>query len=269
VSSLAGIFPGNLFPAGMFPPAMFCGSGLSGVTQEATPPVPAAAFPALAFAPYATDEDVAVRCPGDYATLCPSWQQLASGSDGSFDPGSPWTLASASVDFGGQGLSCGNVVQLTGPTPTFKGAGKLFAVAAVNSDGSVTLRNIGLGPGQGQPAAPAAGLTGVTFAVPTFAPQIASCCLQLNHEFGLDPNLASQSPALVYDPAGQLRTYAVLLVLQRQYANEARGDKGDFPLKLKQVGLDLADYRSRLTVKFGGKGQGEHTRALTSTQVRR
>jgi hypothetical protein len=225
----------------------------------------------LSFAPYATDEDVAVRCPGDYFALCPSWQLLATGTDGAFaaSPASPWKLSSSTVNFQTQGLVAGNVVVLTGPKPNFTGSGRLFAVDTVNGDGSVTLRNVGLGSGQGQAPGPSAGLTAVSFAVPTFAPQIASCCLQLNHEFGLDPNLATQSPQLVYDPANQLGTYTVLLVLQRQYATEARTDRGDFALKLRQVLLDAADYRSRLTLKFGALGQSEHTRALTSTQVRR
>ena len=49
---------------------------------------------------FATDEDIAVRAGDDYAALCPSSNKLAEGTDGVMDPGTPWDLSSASVDFG-------------------------------------------------------------------------------------------------------------------------------------------------------------------------
>ncbi len=74
---------------------------------------------------YATDEDVAIRAPADFAALCPKDQVLAAGTDGLFLPSDPWTLRSPSVDFAASGLMPGQVIRLAGPA-----AGGLMASLA-------------------------------------------------------------------------------------------------------------------------------------------
>ena len=96
----------------------------------------------LSFASYATDEDVAVRAPGDYSVLCPAWQTLSAGGDGVFAGGSPWVLSSASAGFSGQGAAAGHVVLLSGPKPQFKGTGLLFAVDSAAA-GTLFALNLG------------------------------------------------------------------------------------------------------------------------------
>ena len=221
----------------------------------------------LSFASYATDEDVAVRAPGDYSVLCPAWQTLSAGGDGVFAGGSPWVLSSASAGFSGQGAAAGHVVLLSGPKPQFKGTGLLFAVDSAAA-GSVTLRNVGMPSGVGNPPGPFAGLTGVSFTIPHLTPQIESACLEANHEFGLDPNLGISNPGLLYDPARELAQFVVLTVLRRLYADAKHG-QGDFAEKLKQASIDLSALRSRVTVRFGTLGESELPKNQFSTQVRR
>lgn len=222
----------------------------------------------LSFPPYCTDEDIEVRASGDYLALCPKWQSLASGADGVFAPGSPWVLTSAGTDFQAQGLKPGNVVALTAPKPNFQGSGLLFGVASVSGH-TLGLKQLGLDAGVGAPPGVPAGLTGVAFSVPTFQPQINSVCLDVNQQFGIDPNLASKSPALVYDPDLELTQCAVLTVLQRQYAMEVRAGNGDFALKLRQVETDLASLKDRMAVKWGPTGEGDVPKSLFSMRFRR
>jgi hypothetical protein len=223
----------------------------------------------LAFVPYCTDEDLAVRACGDFGVLCPKGQTLANGADGVFASGSPWILTSASVDFNARGLQPGNVIYLTGPKPYFTGSGEPCAVTAV-ATGQVTLKGIGLDAGVGQPPGPSAGLSGVTFSCKTLQPQINSCCLEVNATFGLDPNLTLKSPALVYDPDLKLTSITVLTVLKRQYTFLARGkDGGDFREKLKEVSFDLTEVLARAQITFGALGESEAPKSLFSLRFRR
>src|SRR5690242_11932467 len=102
---------------------------------------------------YATDETIAIRASGDFTMLCPEWQKLAYGTDGTFAAGSPWVLTSASVDFAAVGVTAQHVVLLRKPATAFKGSGELLAVDGASSAG-LTLRRLGAGPGAGFPPAP-------------------------------------------------------------------------------------------------------------------
>ncbi len=219
---------------------------------------------------YCSDEDLACRCPGDWWTLCPAWQQLAVGADGVFVSTDPWTLISASVDFLGQGVAVGSVVNLSAPKPPFRGAGFLYAVNAVAvAPYQVTLRQIGQAAAVGQPPSLAGGMTGVAFEVRTFTPQILSATLDVKHRGGIDENLAVRSSAYLYDPNLNLRQLTVMTVLQRQYANECRENRGDFALKLRQVEQDLGEAWARFTARWGNLGQGEAPHTMGSLRVRR
>jgi hypothetical protein len=201
---------------------------------------------------YATDEDVCVRATGDFVVLCPDWQKQAYGKDGVFASGDPWTLTSATVDFGAAGVAAGMVVSLTQPKTTFKGSGDLLAVDAV-AGSSVTLRRIGAASGLGSPPGPAAGVTGVEFTVPTMAPQIEEASYSLNRQWNIDANLPGRSPTDMYE-LRDLREATVLTVLLRRYTAENRADQGDFRLKIDQTSQALNLLVDRLSIRWGPTG---------------
>lgn len=219
---------------------------------------------------YCTDEDVARRAWGDYAALCPPGQKLAAGTDGVFYADDRWTLASASADFLAQGVAAGNVVRLSqaqGAGSAFAPGGELFAVASV-ATGQVTLRRLGQAAGVGQPPAPAAGLTGVVFSVPTFGPQVDVASYDANQFFGIDANILAKSPARLYDQR-ELQSYTVLTVLKRAYAIEVKQKAEDYALKLQQVAAELEELRSRLVLRWGPLGQGDMPTTAFGARVRR
>lgn len=200
---------------------------------------------------YATDEHVAIRARGDFATLCPEWQVRASGTDGAIDALSPWTLTSASVDFEALGVQPGNVVLLQKPAATFPGGGQLLAVDSVGA-GQVVLRRIGEPSGVGQPPAPA-GVASATFKVPTMAAQIEEASFQLNCKWSIDDRLPGRASSLVYD-LRVLRRACVLHVLYDAYSSELRGEKGDFPVKLQQIANELREVNGIIQLRWGSSG---------------
>jgi hypothetical protein len=216
---------------------------------------------------YCTDEDVALRACGDFQALCPPSQLLASGTDGAFLAGAPWFLTSASVDFAASGIARGHVVQITGPRPFVMGQGPLFGVDSANASG-VVLRRLGQATGVGMPPGPAAGMTGISFAIATVGPQIESCSYDANQQFGIDPAIAVKSPSWLYDQRN-LQQWVVLSVLRRLYGTEARTKEGDFPQKLKQVGQDLDDLKDRLVIRWGPAGESEEARTSFGARYRR
>jgi hypothetical protein len=201
---------------------------------------------------YATDENIAVRASGDFAMLCPDWQKLAFGTDGTFAAGSPWVLTSASVNFTAAGVSAQHVVLLSKPSTAFKGSGELLAVQSA-TDNAITLRRLGGSLNAGQPPAQAAGLTGVEFLIATLDPQIEEASFDLNRRFLIDPNLAGRTPSDIYD-LRDLRQACVLTVLAQRYAAEVRGSQGDFALKLAQVRQELSEVLPRLQLRWGPSG---------------
>jgi len=98
---------------------------------------------------YATDENIALRDPDDFAALSPHHQCLARGTDGVIAAASPWTLTSATVNFATNGVASGNVVVLTLKN-VFVASGEAFAVDTVSGN-SINLRRLGQATGVGQP----------------------------------------------------------------------------------------------------------------------
>jgi hypothetical protein len=235
-------------------------------TAPTAPPWASFSMP-VGIVAYCSDEDVAERANADFPVLCPDWQKLAEGTDGLFAPGDPWVLQSGSVDFKGVGVVSGHVVLLAGPKPSFSGKGELFAVDSVTT-GRVRLRRIKLPSGVGQPPAPTAGVSGVTFIVKTLEPQILTESMDANNLFGIDPNIPLNNPAAIYDPNRELVRYTALAVLVRQYTSETRSEKGDFALKLKKAYSDLGAVRDRLTVRWGSLGQAQFPKHHFNTSYR-
>jgi hypothetical protein len=167
---------------------------------------------------YADDEAIHRQFPGDFAPLIPPAQVIASGTDGAFANGSPWTLNS-SVDFAARGVKAGMLVTLRMAQAASRPAhwvpsGMAYAVDAAPSGGSLALRVVGQPSGAGQPPAPTAGLSGVLFEIRTFYPQIEDASFDLNREFSIDPDDPARSPANLTD-LRDLRRACVLLVVKR------------------------------------------------------
>jgi hypothetical protein len=216
---------------------------------------------------FATDEDIAVRAGGDFVVLCPQWQQMASGSDGVFAPGSPWVLTSATVDFQAAAVQPNQVVQLTGPKANFPGGGQLLAVDSV-APGAVTLRRLHKDLNVGQPPVSAAGMLSVTFAINTMDPQIEEASFDIKRRFGIDENIAYRSSTWIYDER-DLRMATVLSVLYDRYTAEARTDRGDFARKITLVKSQLEQVLSRVQVRWGPFGNSAEPATVFSCKLSR
>jgi len=221
----------------------------------------------------ATDEDIAVRASGDFAALCPKDQTLAAGTDGVFNPGDPWTLRSASVDFHGFGLAPGQMARLAKPSTCFGANGELFAIAAVGP-GSITLRRKGQAAGIGQPPGPAAGLTGVEFSARTLGPQIARASYDLDLRFGIDDLVVGRRSVDLYDPV-ELREAVVLTVLYRQYQDQSRqfasgSERPDdwYAAKARIIKEELDDLLDRLALKWNAADVASRAVATTRFSTR-
>jgi hypothetical protein len=216
---------------------------------------------------YATDEDIAVRAGGDFVTLCPLWQQMATGADGVLSVGPPWSLSSVSVNFGSNGVTPNQVIQLTAPKANFPGGGTLLAIDTVVGN-VVTLRRLHKDIGVGQPPCPAAGLSGVSFVVSTLDPQIEECSFDIKRRFGIDENITFRTSSWMYDER-DLRIATVLMVLQQRYIAECRGDRGDFARKIDLIKSQLADVLDRVQVRWGPFGNSAEPSTLFSCKLSR
>lgn len=219
---------------------------------------------------YCSDEDVLVHAGGDFALLCPPWQQMAAGSDGAFAPGVPWVLTSASVDFQANGVNPNQVIWLTAPKSQYPGGGHFLAIDSVSGN-SLTLRRPYKDLGIGQPPAPAAGLTGVCFTVNTLDPQIAEASYDLKQRYAIDDladgNL-SRSSSWIYD-LQVLRVATVYSVLVERYTQETRTDRGDFEKKVVRFRQKLDDALARVQVRWGPFGNSAEPSTLFSCKLSR
>ena len=224
-------------------------------------------LPQLTSPVYATDEDIAVRAGGDFITLCPGWQQMAFGIDGFFLPGTPWILNSTATNFAANNVMPNQVVVLSQPKSQFPGGGILLAVDSVNGN-SVTLRRLYKDLNVGQSPAPAVGLSGVTFAINTFDPQIEEASFDLKRRFGIDENIVDRTSSWVYD-LRDLCAATVLTVLLARYSQEARSDRGDFPRKIEQMKVELEQVLARVQIRWGPLGNSAEPATLFSCKLSR
>jgi len=218
---------------------------------------------------YATDEDIAVRAGGDWFLLAPSWQQMAAGTDGYFSPASPWVLRSTATNFGSNGVSHNQVVQLSSPKANFPGGGQLLAIDSVSTDGtSLTLRRLHKDLSVGQPPAPAAGLTGVTFTINTLDPQTEEASFDIKRRFGIDETIAYRSSTWVFD-LRDLRMATVLTVLKDRYMAETRTERGDWSMKINLVRSQLDQVLDRVQVRWGPYGNSSEPSTVFSCKISR
>ena len=223
---------------------------------------------------YASDETISIHAMGDFATLCPQWQVLASGVDGVFAAGAPWVLTSASVNFQAQGVAAQNVVVLTAPKANFPGGGHLFAVDAVSGT-SVTLRRVGQPLNFGQPPAPSGGLTAVAFSIPTLGPQIDESTYRLKDRFALDESIFYRSSGWVYQGVEDLyrvfRDATVFSVLADCYESQMRDqtENGDFARKARRYKQRLEEAIVRLQVRWGPYGSSQQPSTITGCKLSR
>ncbi len=213
------------------------------------------------------DEDILVRAGGDFAVLVPSWQIQAAGTDGVFAPASPWTMTSASADFAAYGVAPNQVVWLTAPKAFYPGGGQLLAIDSV-ATGQVVLRRPYKDLHVGQPPAPIAGLTGVTFSVMTLDPQIDNASFDIKRRFSVDETIVGRSSSWVFD-LRDLRMATVLSVLLDRYTQEQRTATGDFPLKVGRIRQQLDDVLARVQVRWGPRGASAEPSSLTSCKISR
>lgn len=221
---------------------------------------------------YATDEDVALRVPADFTLICPKDQVLASGTDGVIDPASRWTLMSPSVNFGMQAVAPGQVVQLLGPTTTFRPPGDVLVVDSV-TDNSIVLRRKGHAVGVGQPPAPVGGALNVEFLIATLYPQLESASYDLNRRFGIDDLVAGRRPCDLYDPR-EVREAVVLTVLRRRYldlCHEGDPSHDSLAAKANAIQGELDSLLARAVVHWSGSNldAGSMNTSHFSTRLQR
>jgi hypothetical protein len=206
-------------------------------------------LPAQTTPVYATDEDIAVRAGGDFVTLCPAWQCMASGVDGSF-ASNGWVLTSA-VNFTTNNVMPNQVVRLSGGTPkgSFPGGGQLLAIDSVSGN-TIVLRRLHKDLNIGNPPAPAGGLTAVTFTINTLDPQTEEASFDIKRQFAIDESDSSRSSTSLFDQR-DLRLATVLTVLLDRYTAENRTEKGDFSAKIKLIGVQLEVVTNRVQLRWG------------------
>lgn len=222
---------------------------------------------------YCSDEDVFVRCTGDFAIIAPQSQQLAAGIDGYFNANDQWRLNSATNDFQLQGVQAQNIVWLKGPNQAFRGSGIFMAVDSVAGT-SMVLRRPNAGLYVGMPPVSVDGLTGVTFEIQTLYPQIEEASYQLKQvKFMIDEAIAYRSSNWIYKGAEDnyriLRSLCVLQVLIDRYTAEIREERGDFELKRRTFGAEHKELMGKVQVKWGPYGNSAEPTDIFSTRLGR
>lgn len=211
---------------------------------------------------------------GDFATLCPQWQLLASGTDGSFAADAQWVLTSASCDFQAQGVAAQNVIILKAPRASFPGQSMLYAVDSVAGN-SVTLRIIGQSLNVGQPPSPSAGMSGVAFSIPTLGPQIDEATYRLKQMFAIDEEIFYRSSDWLYQGAEDIyrvfRDATVFSVLADAYESQMRDqvENGDFARKAKRYKMRREEAIAQINARWGPLGNSAEPSNIFGCRITR
>ena len=120
----------------------------------------------------------------------------------------------------------------------------------------------------GNPPGPAAGLTGITFAINTLDPQTEEASFDIKRRFGIDENIPGRTTTWVYD-LEDLRMATVLTVLRERYQMETRTDRGDFKRKAEIINIELQLILDRVQVRWGPLGNSAEPATLFSCKVSR
>ena len=236
------------------------------LTPGTVPTFPASVAPSPLAVVYATDEEVALCIPRDYASVCPVWQSLASGVDGTFEPNAPWVLTSTSVNFQTMGVGPGNVVSLDKSSVGLE-KGSLFAVDSA-SGGSLMLRRLGQQLGVGMPPGPLGGTSGVKFDVRTFSLQIDDASYDVNRIFGIDPDIPNRSPSQLRD-LRELRRLTATMVAVRAFTENSEEKADDFARKLALLADQESRLRESVSVQWGALGLSDRPSSIkTGTVIR-
>lgn len=214
---------------------------------------------------YATDEDIVLRFPKDFGTLCPKPQTMAAGNDGVFTSSERWVLRSALGDFVARGIKSGQVVRLVSPSSVLRPLDDLLVIDSAEND-SILLRRPGQPLGVGLPPGALGGMSGVEYMIPTLQPQIQSASRELARRYGIDEqSLGKRSRDLV--DVGALRDATVLSVVQQRYLDLGRGSGGGddpFITKAEFVAKLLDTLLAREAVWWAG----HHTKNLMASCTR-
>lgn len=223
----------------------------------------------LTHSDFCKDEHIAVHAIADYWQLCPREGTLAQGIDGAFASGARWSLTSAS-DFAAQGVAAGNCVLLTKPVATFRAPGTLFAVESVTTTTAV-LRRVGLAASIGEPPSPVGGLTGVEFAVLTFAPQIEEAFYQIKKSLGIDDTVGGRKTSDMKD-AREIRTAIAYMVLKDQYrrlSRQAGSNNDHFAAQAKLYEMLFDEHMASLRVHWTNTGEPSSVSSLFNARIER
>lgn len=191
-----------------------------------------------------TDEDVAIRAAGDFATLVPAHQRAAYGTDGEL---SGWTLTTGANL---SGLAAGHVVAFERKTPAWH---DLLAVESADTGaGTVTLKRIGLDAGDGPPPAPLGGTTGLLFYAPTARPQIAAATRTILRRWGFADYAAIASALDGAGDAEDFRELATLDVLISLLGTQHRAGSSEenFHTKYKDLIAERATLSAELVDQY-------------------
>lgn len=209
---------------------------------------------------YATDEDVVLRSPMDFASTLPFGQTLASGIDGEFQAGSRWTLRSAKVNFGAQGVRAGQVVRIRPLVGSSTYSGELYVVATVLGS-MIEIRRPGQSPGMGQPPSPVEGLQGAEFLVTDLSPSLEGASYEVASRLGQVARDGTLLPPGV--DRAVLRDLTVVVVLRTLYDNASTGldaPADSFASRAARYRMDFEDRLTRLStsVDDGGASLGRN-----------
>jgi len=180
-------------------------------------------------------------------------------------------MTSASVNFQQQGVAAQNVIHLTGPRTAFPGSGGVYFAVDSVANNAVTLRMLGQQLGIGQPPVSTAGVSGVTFTVATFANLIDVASYELKIRFGIDDANFFRSTVYIYngveDKYRCLQDAVVFNVIMNAYQSDARSEKGDWAMKLKNYTRKYESALSRVEVQWGSIGDAQESTDLFSANV--
>jgi hypothetical protein len=220
---------------------------------------------------YCGDEAILIRASSDYALLVPDSNRMAYGSDGVFDSSDRWTLASASSDFASQGVAAGHVCILSQPgvrSSRFGSDGEPFIVSSTAM--GLTLRRPGFADGLGDPPGASGGMTGVSFKVVSFKPQIEDASYRINIKFNIDEFLPGRKPSDLYDQR-EIERLCVLTVLYDRYLDAWRRSMESQDLwraKAAAIDREIRDIEGSLSLKWGANAEFPPTNKF-STRISR